>query len=272
MSMTTKAKSPVTFEAGLAAGFAPRRIAFDAPWQWLAAGWRDMWTAPQLSLAYGGLFAIGAAILAIGLLKLEAASAFLALAGGFMILGPYLAIGLYEISRRISEGKSVDLADMKRGLLGSLGQLAFFGVVLMFIFLVWVQLAFLLLMLFMGGAGLPPPSQFMPTLLFTSNGLGLLIVGTIAGGVLATFVFSISALAVPMLMVKPVDAVTAARASLAAVIANPKPMTLWAALIVVMMAAGFATVLVGLIVAFPLIGHATWHAYAEIYGDNDRRP
>lgn len=268
--MATRTKSPMALDVGLSPEFTPRRVAFDAPWQWLAAGWRDLWAVPHLSLAYGGVFAIGAAVLAIGLLKLEAASVFLALAGGFMIVGPYLAIGLYEASRRLSLGKSVDFSDMKRGLTGARGQLGFYGVVLMFVYLVWVQLAFLLLMLFMGGAGLPPPSQFMHTLLFTSSGLGLLIVGTLAGGVLAAFVFSISALAVPLLMVKQVDAVTAARASLAAVLVNPRPMALWAGLIVVMMGAGFATLLVGLVVAFPLIGHATWHAFQEIYGEDGR--
>lgn len=268
--MATRTKSPMALDVGLSPEFTPRRVAFDAPWQWLAAGWRDLWAVPHLSLAYGGVFAIGAAVLAIGLLKLEAASVFLALAGGFMIVGPYLAIGLYEASRRLSLGKSVDFSDMKRGLTDARGQLGFYGVVLMFVYLVWVQLAFLLLMLFMGGAGLPPPSQFMHTLLFTSSGLGLLIVGTLAGGVLAAFVFSISALAVPLLMVKQVDAVTAARASLAAVLVNPRPMALWAGLIVVMMGAGFATMLVGLVVAFPLIGHATWHAFQEIYGEDGR--
>lgn len=268
--MATKTNSRLALDIGLSPEFTPRRVAFDAPWQWLAAGWRDMWAVPHLSLVYGGLFAVGAAVLAMGLLKVEAASVFLALAGGFMILGPYLAIGLYETSRRLAQGKTVGFADMRRGVTQSLGQLGFFGVVLMFLFLVWVQLAFLLLMLFMGGAGLPPPSQFMPTLLFTASGLGLLIVGTLAGGVLAALVFSISAVAVPLLMVRQVDAITAARASLAAVIANPKPMALWAGLIVVMMAAGFATLLAGLIVAFPLIGHATWHAFEDIYGEERR--
>jgi uncharacterized membrane protein len=74
-------------------------------------------------------------------------------------------------------------------------------------------------------------------------------------------------MAVPMLLVREVDAVTAARVSVAAVALNPKPMALWAALIAVMMAAGFATLLAGLVIAFPLIGHATWHAFADVFGD-----
>ena len=68
-----------------------------------------------------------------------------------------------------------------------------------------------------------------------------------------------------MLLVHRTDAVTAARASVAAIVKNPKPMTLWATLIAALMAGGFATLLVGLVVVFPLIGHATWHAYEDIY-------
>ena len=80
-----------------------------------------------------------------------------------------------------------------------------------------------------------------------------------------------SAFAVPMLLVREIDAVTAARASLAAVWLNPRPMALWAGLIVVIMAAGFATLLAGLVLAFPLIGHATWHAYADVFGEVGER-
>ena len=72
-----------------------------------------------------------------------------------------------------------------------------------------------------------------------------------------------------MLLTKRIDVLTAAAASVNAVKANPKPMALWAILIVVIMAVGFAALLVGLVVAFPFIGHATWHAYADVYGERD---
>lgn len=245
----------------------PRRVPFDAPWAWLAAGWRDMWQAPHVSLAYGLAFAIGAAVLCVGLLQIGAQSLFLALAGGFLLIGPFLAVALYATSRRLALGKDVVLADVILTWFDGRGQLGFFGGGLLFIYLVWLQLAMLLLMLFLGSGGLPPASAFMHELLFTPRGLGLLVVGTAVGGGLAAFVFAISALAVPMLLVRRIDAVTAARSSVSAIVENPKPMALWAALIVVIMAAGFATLLVGLVVAFPLIGHATWHAYADVYGD-----
>jgi uncharacterized membrane protein len=245
----------------------PRAVAFDAPWAWLAAGWRDLWSAPILSLGYGAAFALGAAIVALGLWYLRSHALFLALAGGFMLIGPFVAVGLYEISRRRSAGQPVRAGDVLFAGGAARGQLWFFGAGLMFALMAWLQIALLLFMLFFGTTGLPPPDRFMHMLLFSPGGLGLMIVGTAVGALLATAVFALSAIAVPLLLVRQVDAVTAARASLAAVARNPKAMALWASLIVVMMGAGFATLLFGLVVAFPLIGHATWHAFEEIYGE-----
>lgn len=249
----------------------PARIAFDAPWLWLAAGWRDLWEAPRIGLTYGAVFAFGAAVLALWLWQIDAHALFPALAGGFLLMAPFLAMGLYETSRRIAAGEAVSFRNAAMAGFRAKGQLAFFGVGLMIVFLVWLELAFVLLVLFMGGGGLPPASAFLSTLLFTLPGLGLLIVGSAVGGLLAALVFSMSAVAVPMLLVERVDAVTAMRASIRAVKANRKPMALWAALIAVMIAAGFATLMLGLIVAFPLIGHTTWHAYRAVYPSNGVR-
>ena len=144
------------------------------------------------------------------------------------------------------------------------GQLGFFGAILAFVYLVWLQLASLLFMLFLGSRPLPPASEFLPTLLFTPHGLGLLVAGTIVGGVLAALVYAISVISVPLLMARRIDAVTAISASLRTVAQNPKPMALWAGLIAGFMALGIATMFVGLVVVFPLIGHATWHAYRDL--------
>ena len=120
-------------------------------------------------------------------------------------------------------------------------------------------------MLFTGGSAIPPLSEFTQVLLFTPQGLQLLIVGTAVGGNLAAFVFAVTAFSIPMLIDRRVDVFTAAVASARAVIANPKPMALWAALIVALVATGFATLLLGLVIVFPLIGHATWHAYRDVF-------
>ena len=184
------------------------------------------------------------------------------------IVASLVAVGLYEASRRLERGERVSVRDVVMAGPNAPGQVAFFGVILAFVFFVWLELAFLLFMMFMGTRGLPPVSEFVPTLLFTPHGLGLLVVGTIVGGILAMIVYAISAISVPLLLTRRIDAVTAMSASLEAVVDNPKPMALWAALIAGSMALGIATLFVGLIVAFPLIGHATWHAYRSLVTDS----
>ncbi len=245
-----------------------RRVPFDAPWDWLAAGWRDLWNVPQVSLAYGAAFAVLAFALTAGLMQFGMQSLILALAGGFLLIGPLVAVGLYETSWRLETGKPIVLREVALAGLKAPGQLGFFGVVLAFAFAVWVQIAFLMFMLFMGTRLLPPANEFVPTLLFTPHGLGLLVAGTAVGGVLATIIFSISAISVPLLLTRQVDAVTAMSASVEAIMKNPKPMALWAALIAGFMALGTASLFVGLAIAFPLIGHATWHAFRSLVVQN----
>ncbi|HEU4378281.1 MAG TPA: DUF2189 domain-containing protein [Hyphomicrobiaceae bacterium] len=246
------------------AGAAVEKVAFDAPWNWLANGWRDLWTVPQVSLTYGLAFAALSMGLTLGLMANGLESLVLALGGGFLLIGPLAAVGLYATSRRLEQGERVDLRHGLRAGLRAPGQLGFFGAILAFVYFVWLQVAFLLFMLFLGSKPLPPASEFVPTLLFTPHGLGLLVTGTLVGGALAFLVFAISAVSVPLLMTRPLDAVSAITVSLAAVIANPKPMALWAALIAGFMALGIVTLFVGLVVAFPLIGHATWHAFRDL--------
>ena len=164
----------------------------------------------------------------------------------------------------LEQGEPVSLAStLRAGFYGN-GQLAFMGLVLMLVYLAWVEIAFLLFMLFFGPQPMPPLDVFASNLLVTPRGLGLLILGTGVGMVLATIVFAISAIAVPLLMTEPVDVVTAATMSVGACRKNPKAMALWAALIVGGMVLGFVTLFFGLVITFPLIGHATWHAFRDL--------
>jgi uncharacterized membrane protein len=132
-----------------------RQVAFDAPWEWLACGWRDLWAAPVISFSYGVLFAGLAAFLSVGLIHLGWGSLILPLSGGFILVGPVLAVALYETSRRLEIGEGVGLIDVTRAALGKAGDISFFRGILGFIYVVWLQLAFLLLMLHAASKGLP---------------------------------------------------------------------------------------------------------------------
>lgn len=260
-----------TAPLGAGVGAVPRirDVPFDAPWRWLSAGWNDMWTVPGVSLTYGAVFALCAMLIAFGLTQLGWLPLVLVLAGGFLLIGPMLAVGLYEASRRLAAGTPVRIADVAIVGVVSRGQLAFMGALLLFAYIVWVEIALLLFMLFFGGSGLPAMQDFVQTLLFSNHGLGLLITGTAIGAVLAITVFAISAVSVPLLMVHKLDVVTAMTTSVRAVWQNPKAMLLWAALIAAAMACGIAVLFVGLVIAFPLFGHATWHAYVDLVEFDD---
>lgn len=243
-----------------------RSINLDAPWRWLSAGWADIRQMPQVSFAYGAVFAGIAAVLLFGLMQLGMGSLILALAGGFLLVGPVLAVGLYEGSRRLEGGETVRWKDIALAGFRAPGQLALLGLALMLIYFAWIQTALLLFMVFMGTQPFPPVENFVSELLLTTRGVALLTIGTIQGAALAALVFAICAVSVPMLMDRQVGAAKAILTSLRAVWFNLQPMALWAALIAVCMGLGLATFFIGLIVTFPLIGHATWHAYREIVG------
>jgi uncharacterized membrane protein len=250
-------------------GFAVRRVPLDAPWEWLAKGWRDLCALPIASLAYGFFFAATAWIVALVLNALDALSLVPVLAAGFLLIAPLAAAGLYEMSLRREMGEPVTPRAVFEACAPAIGRLAFFGVALFLAFFVWVEFAFLLLSLFLSEVAVPAPSEFVHTMLFTNAGVALLFGGTLTGGLLAAVVFSVSSVAVPLLLVKDVDAVTAMATSVRAASLNKGPMLLWAALIAGYMLIGFVTLFVGLIVIFPLLGHATWHAFRDLVETDD---
>ncbi|MEQ8747466.1 DUF2189 domain-containing protein [Pyruvatibacter sp.] len=239
-------------------------IAMDAPWRWLAAGWRDLWSRPGLSLGYGLVFVAVSAGVTAGLLYLELFSLILALAAGFMLVGPLLAVGLYEISRRLQSGEPISTSDVAIVSTAAPVQLAFIGVMLSLMLLAWIRIATLLFAIFFGMESFPPFSEFFPALILEPRGLALLVTGTLVGGAIAAVVFSAAVVSVPMLVERDIDAVTAVLTSIKAVQLNLGPMLLWAWLVLILTAFGIATLFVGLIITFPLVGHATWHAYKDV--------
>ena len=241
-----------------------RSVPSEAPWTWLARGWQDLRRARWVSLSYGLCFAVISAAITAGLWLTDSLPSLPAVAAGFMLVGPLLAVGLYEISRRLEAGKPVSIQAAILSITRSPVQLGFLGVLLMLFLLFWIRLAFLLFALFLGTGQAPPPEVFLNQLLFTPEGLGLLIVGTLSGAVLAFAAYAISVVSVPLLLDRDIDAMSAIIVSLKSVRKNWKAMLLWAWLIALITTVGLATLYVGLIVTFPLIGHATWHAYRDL--------
>ncbi len=243
-----------------------RKISMTEPWQWLSKGWQDMWQSPGISLGYGFLVLVVSYGLTAGLFYFDTMFLVIPLAAGFMQLGPILAIGLYEASRRRERGEPVGSLDTFVVKPRSPLQLAYLGLALSLLLMAWIYLAFFIFAIFYG-INVPPMEEFIPSLILTGRGVAFLAVGTVVGGVLAFTVFATSAIAVPLLLDRDVDAVTAIITSLKAVRQNFAPMMLWAWLIVVLTVSGIVVLYLGLVFVFPLIGHATWHAYRSLVAD-----
>jgi uncharacterized membrane protein len=240
-----------------------RRVDVEQPWGWLTAGWRDLCAAPGASLAYGALFVVVSFGLTLGLWLLDLAYLVLPLAAGFLLVAPMLAVGLYEISRKLERGKQPRLVDAVRAWRRNAGGLAAMGLVLALIMLAWIRIAFLIFALFFGTAE-PNLGMLVNSIFFSLVGIPFLVVGTAIGGVLAALVFAIAVVAPPLLLDRDVGALTAMATSVAAVLRNWRVMIGWGALIVLFTAGGLATAFLGLAVTWPLIGHASWHAYRDL--------
>ena len=245
------------FGRGLPAGAALR---------WLAAGWADLRSDPLPSLAYGVFlallsYAVLYALHAAGLLYLA-----LPAIAGFLIVGPFLAVGLYEKSRCRSEGRRVGLLQMVLVHPASGAQLAYAGLLLGLLILFWLRAADLLYALFFGLAPFPGASLALTQVLTTPLGWMLIATGTLVGGLFAAFAFAISVFSFPMLVARKTDALTAMGTSFAMTTQNLRPMLAWGAIVTAGQVLSALTGLVGLVVVFPVLGHATWHAWRAVEG------
>ena len=231
---------------------------------WLGAGWRDLWRNPVPSLAYGvGTFVLSWAFVWTLTAFGRDYILFPALAG-FMIVAPFLAIGLYEKSRAIDEGRTVGLPEMLAVRPRAGAQVFYSGLLLCLLMLLWMRAAVIVYALFFGVTPFPGLDHVVGMLFGTPYGWAMLAVGTAIGGLFAAFAFAISVFAVPMLLDQRVDALTAMGTSMRLVWNNLPPLIAWGAMVLALFALCVVTGLVGMIVIFPLLGHATWRAYRAV--------
>jgi uncharacterized membrane protein len=234
----------------------------DAPWAWLKAGFADMMASPVISIGYGVAFTVTGLLITAGLWSVGQAAMVPVLAGGFALIAPAFAVGIYRINHVRESGETPRLLDFWSLPPSRIGQLALLSVLLLVFFLTWARLAQFLYAAFTVGNTMPP-GQFLQFVLTDPTGLALLVVGTLIGAALAFVTFAVSALAFPMLTDQDVDAVTAVVASVKSVLAKPFVMITWAWLIAFFVAVGSVVFFIGLAIAFPWLAHASWHAYKD---------
>jgi len=241
-----------------------RNLPMGEAWNWLAAGASDFAKQPALSLFYGwALF--GLSLFNVWALFLTGLDYLLfPVLAGFMIIAPIIATGLYEKSRCIAAGKPVRFSDMVFVKAESRGQIAFTGALLSMVFLLWMRAAVLIYALFFGMVGFPGLDRLAPMLFTTPTGWSMLIVGGLVGGLFASFAFAISVFSIPMLLNEKLDAFTAMGTSMALVWNNLPVMLLWGFIVLTLLLLALLPGMLGIFIIFPLLGHATWHAYLAV--------
>lgn len=238
-----------------------RKISIAAPLQWLYKGWQDYLHHFWQSSLYGLVFVV----LGVGVMAATWQSPILIMTfvTGFLLVAPFLCIGLYDLSRHHERKQPFHWRDTLNNLLTNrwnMGLLIVFQAVAM---IAWIRLTALFYALYVSYSG-TSVSGLLEQLFTTPQGLGFVAVFIVSGAVLASLIFVTSVIAWPMLLDRNSNLLVAIGTSYKAVRQNLAAMLVWAYLIVALIALGFASFMLGLVVILPVIGHATWHAYREL--------
>ena len=218
-------------------------------WFWL--GWGDLRAAPVASLFYGAVLALMGYLFTHFL----GGAVGVALTTGFLLVGPFLAIGVYDLSRRREVGEPLTLRPTLTAWQANFPAIGFYAVALTLLLAAWIRVSVVVVAVFFpeGQIDWGAPAAWGFAGIYAAVGAGL-----------ALFVFASTSLSLPMLLDRrEMDTISAAITSFNALRRNFRTMVTWGVFIVVLTAAGFATWRLGLVVAMPLIGHMTWHAYRE---------
>jgi uncharacterized membrane protein len=238
-----------------------RAVPIYAPFLWLRDGWRDVRRHWGASLGYGAL------IMGLGWTLLVFCGThpyFIAGAiSGFLLVGPLMSAGLCEMSRRYSLGQPASFDDSLEGFARSAPALMEFGVILAICAAGWFLISALLL-----GTVFHVPAPDMSETLYRGfldmTNRSQVVAYVCVGGILATAVFTVSVTTIPMIVDQSASVGQAMRASVRAVLRNIPAMMVWSALILVLTIIGYGPLLAGMLIIAPVLGHATWYAYADL--------
>ncbi|WP_374546464.1 DUF2189 domain-containing protein [Rhodoblastus sp.] len=241
-----------------------RKLHKDDIFNALVSGWSDLKRAPQYGLTIGALHTLGGWI-AIFFARLSGLHFFTyPFLTGFALIAPFSAAVIYEVSRRLEKDEPLSWGAILGAVKTSGGRdLGWMCLVSLFSFILWIDYAFFLYLMFYG-AHMPDPAQFVQEALSTPKGLLFILVGNLVGGLIAFTIFSVSVVSCPLLLDRDVDFVTAMIASVKSVLTNPWQLLAWALVIGLFLAFGLLSGLLGLTVVLPLIGHASWHVYRKL--------
>ncbi len=225
----------------------------------LAAGWRDFLACPQFGLFFAIIYAIAGNLMSQALLTGGGGGWIFAAAAGFPLLAPFTAVGLYEASRQREQGQRASWSQVLGALRGQGDdQILMMGGFLFVGFSFWMILAHGIFAIFMAESGIGTHSLDLFT---TPAGLAMLVVGGAVGAVVAYVFFASTVVSLPTLVDREIDFLTATFASLRLVGRHRTVMLGWAAIVAVLLTLALLPWFLGLLVALPVLGHATWHLY-----------
>ena len=228
----------------------------------LGQGWADFRAVPRYGLFFGGVYTLVGIALLLTVWAVDRPGWILPLAVAFPLIGPFVAVGLYEVSRRREVGERLDWALV----LGAVwqkrdSQVPMMAFVVVAGLLVWLWAAAILVIVFLGRLG---AYADVDAILGSESGWALVVFGTLVGAEIAFLLFAVTVVALPMLVDRgDIDFVTAMVSSFKAVVLNLQPMLHWAWIVAGVLFVAMAPFFLGLVVALPVLGHATWHLYRK---------
>lgn len=228
----------------------------------LSLGIKDFINAPLYGLFFSSIYVLGGLLLVSLFFILNIEWAIYPLAIGFALIGPFIATGLYEVSRR----NELDIDLNWRSILGviwdqknrELGWMAF---VMLFVFWIWMYQARTLFVVFFGFGGFATLEGFIEAILTTSNGLYFLAIGNALGMVISFVLFSVTVISCPLLLDRNLDFVTAMLTSIRTIIKSPIVMIFWGGMVITLVVLSMLPAFIGLFITLPIFGHSTWHLY-----------
>jgi uncharacterized membrane protein len=233
------------------------KLSISAPFAWLASGWRDMMVAKGIAAFYGVCFWLMALLL--GIVFRNKPEYAMSIASGCLLVGPFLAMGLYEVSRRLELGLKPELGESLTCWdkhIRSMGMLVF---VLIVLELLWGRASLVVFAVFFN-TGMPSTTNVMQAI-FSLQNWEFLVVYLLVGGFFAALVFAITVVSIPMILDRDTDAISAAITSMQVVFGNILVMLLWGLLVTSLISVALVPYGVGLLLIGPWLGHASWHAY-----------
>ena len=234
----------------------------------LRQGVHDFARAPLFGLFFGSIFAFGGLALLYGVFVIDMFWLAYPLVIGFSLIGPFIAIGLYEVSRRLELGIDLNWREVllviwtqhKR----ELGWMAF---VMLFIFWIWMYQIRTLVAVFFGFSGFASFEDFLSIVFTTERGWTFLLIGHFVGAAISLVLFSLTVISCPLLLDKETDFVTAMLLSIKTVLTSPAVMFGWGVFVILSVLVSAVPGFIGLLIILPILGHSTWHLYRRLILD-----